>query len=271
MDVEKIRQLASIPLKSVDVCTHLPKALGCGCFVQYKGNSLFLTVQHLYTRKDIENGQIYWVDNKEEHLCIEIDYSLENGTSVKPIGEIGFLNNYTSKEWAELEQKPVAQGIVDVHHIIDIAYKKMEYIQCKRKLLDANFNFICDEDRIALPYSLDNLASYDQEYGFSGIVMPNLIPPETMPFRTDKWGLPATNVYHKGLKYIGENGYYLKFSLPFEEHPGHQYFQGTSGAPIIDSDGKLISLVTSGDDKENILYGINLQKIMPCIEKELNI
>lgn len=270
MNVEKIRQLASIPLKSIDVSTHLPKALGCGCFVQYKENSLFLTVQHLYTRKDMKNGQIYWVDNQEEHLCIEVDFSIHDGTMVKPLGEMHFLNKYTKEELEKEVPKLSTSGLVDKTRVIDIAFKQMEFISCKKKQLDNNLNVINEKDRIWLNYDINTLPSSELEYGFSGYVMPNLISPEQMP-RLSKWGLPCIDIYHSGLKYIGEEGLFLKFSLPYEKHPGHQYFEGTSGAPIIDSNGKLISLVSRGDATDNVLFGINLRKIMPFIEMELNI
>ena len=41
---------------------------------------------------------------------------------------------------------------------------------------------------------------------------------------------------YTNLKYMGDEDDYYVFELPFE-HPGHEHFQGCSGAPIVDAKG----------------------------------
>ena len=88
-------------------------------------------------------------------------------------------------------------------------------------------------------------------YGFSGSVLPTLIQDQNT-FETEH------HIYH-GLKYdrLEDDMYYFK--MP-EKHPGHELFEGCSGAPIIGEDGKVVSLVSGGCIKKNEIYGNNLSK-----------
>jgi hypothetical protein len=87
-------------------------------------------------------------------------------------------------------------------------------------------------------------------YGFSGQV------------RTEIHGsdqLVSEMVVYPGLLYRGtENGYHT-FKLPVR-HPGHDAFSGCSGAPIIDTKGRLVALVCSGDTSDDTIVGVSLAK-----------
>ena len=51
MDTNKIKMtriLSSIPLNSVDENRKMPTSMGSGCFVNYKGVLIFLTVLHIH-------------------------------------------------------------------------------------------------------------------------------------------------------------------------------------------------------------------------------
>jgi hypothetical protein len=52
---------------------------------------------------------------------------------------------------------------------------------------------------------------------------------------------------YTGVKFVWtEND--LHYSAPPFEHPGHDYFKGCSGAPILSESGELVALVIGGDD-----------------------
>lgn len=80
--------------------------------------------------------------------------------------------------------------------------------------------------------------------------------------------------YYNNLKYKGEDDDYYIFSLPNNNYE-HSNFQGTSGAPILDSNGKLVSLVACGgpskDSNEWIIYGFNLAKYKAMIDIECDL
>jgi hypothetical protein len=61
---------------------------------------------------------------------------------------------------------------------------------------------------------------------------------------------------YTGLKFARTVGDLHYFALPFS-HPGHEKFQGCSGAPILCSTGELVALVSGGDMDTNEIYGIS--------------
>ncbi len=60
------------------------------------------------------------------------------------------------------------------------------------------------------------------------------------------------------MTYEGKVGDFHAFKLP-GEHPGHDYFNGCSGAPIIDVDGNVVALVTEGSISEKRIYGVPIE------------
>jgi hypothetical protein len=61
---------------------------------------------------------------------------------------------------------------------------------------------------------------------------------------------------YSGLIYSRTENDYHVFTLPFE-HPGHQYFQGCSGAPVLSPSGALVGLVCKGCEQQNEICAIS--------------
>lgn len=62
---------------------------------------------------------------------------------------------------------------------------------------------------------------------------------------------------YSGLSLLRMEDEYHVFSLPF--HPGHEHFQGSSGAPILSSTGSLVALVCRGCAKTNEIWGLSIR------------
>jgi hypothetical protein len=56
----------------------------------------------------------------------------------------------------------------------------------------------------------------------------------------------------------------LSFKLPFK-HPGHEWFKGCSGAPLLDSSGGLVGIVTSGNLETDEIHCVSLRTLLPII------
>ena len=128
-------------------------------------------------------------------------------------------------------------------------------IQCATTL---NVTFIIEIGKVRL-LRADDIGDPDKEtiYGFSGEIMPELIP-EQNAFVTDY------RVYH-GLRYDRRENDMHFFKMP-EKHPGHEWFKGCSGAPIIGENGKVVSLVSGGCIERNEIYGNNLSKCIRTLD-----
>jgi hypothetical protein len=69
-------------------------------------------------------------------------------------------------------------------------------------------------------------------------------------------------VVYPGLRYTHSEEEVLHFSLPVT-HPGHESFEGCSGAPIVDMNRKVVALVTGGDTSTNSIRGIAIERCIP--------
>ena len=86
------------------------------------------------------------------------------------------------------------------------------------------------------------------EYGFAGTTLSKV---ENHPAITIGSGVVRVV---SGLSYIGDSDGFHQFRLPVK-HPGHQVFEGCSGAPIIDQDGHIVAFVCGGDKDKSTIRG----------------
>lgn len=93
--------------------------------------------------------------------------------------------------------------------------------------------------------------SVDEIYGFSGEVLPG--------FDSNLNALIVDHRTYLALKYLRAEDSFHFFKLPVS-HPGHEHFEGCSGAPIIDSKGNVVALVCGGSTKTHEIRGIALNK-----------
>jgi len=62
------------------------------------------------------------------------------------------------------------------------------------------------------------------------------------------------------MEYFGEKdeGVY-RFRLS-GQHKGHKIYRGSSGAPIVDYSGEIVSIVVGGCERDNEIYGVPINK-----------
>jgi len=71
-----------------------------------------------------------------------------------------------------------------------------------------------------------------------------------------------------GMKYAETKNNLFLFSTRAPYRTYKDYI-GCSGAPILDSQGRLVSLVVEGDKKKTGIYGFPLHTIRPALDVEL--
>ena len=62
---------------------------------------------------------------------------------------------------------------------------------------------------------------------------------------------------YSGLTYSRTESDYHIFTLPFK-HPGHEQFQGCSGAPVFSDSGELVGLVCKGRIEQDEIWAISI-------------
>lgn len=222
--------MSSVPLRQLNELRQ-PIGFASGCLIDYYGKRIILSVAHATGN----NGN--WV--------IEIKSKEKVGTQVYQIGAMMFLTvsdiNTGKIRDVDLSYASVPTNLQPYYHDINEIGQIVN--QVPREILNVNF----DIEPIK-----------EKKYGFFG----------QSEFSTTNFNMLSQSKLVLDLQFVEFEDDYYKFKLPIK-HPGHKYFKGTSGAPILDTDGNIVSLVCKGDDKEDIIYGIALKKYKSALDIEV--
>ena len=225
-------RLASYPIRELNE-EKMPINMASACIIEYLNKHILLTVYHATGN----NGN--W--------AIELEYvPSENATKMQQLGGLHFIKqlNITNGE-----EKDIDFAFIEVDKSIDAFHQEIDYQSNK-----VNNQY---KRLIVSPVFVE--PSMEDEYCFSGWIKGQ---------KKDQY-LYSENVQYNNLKYIGKKDEYLLFKLPFS-HPGHDFFQGCSGAPIMNKNGDVVALVCYGDIKSDTIYGISLQKFRMAIDAIYN-
>lgn len=141
-----------------------------------------------------------------------------------------------SLETGEIEEVDFAY--VELPHPIETTYQ--EYTPFAGLIREAS--------RFNIRFDPDLEPSERSVYGFYGQTVDGIVPN----------GVQFGNVIEPDLRYVGREDDLLVFRLN-HHHPGHDYYQGCSGAPIIDGAGRTHALVVGGDPDHNFIFGVSLR------------
>jgi len=247
MEISERVKLSSIPLQSIQGRECKPTAMASGCIVQYPKNDYLFTVFHAVSKNEGTWAMLSeWISGK--------------GTKYYTI------NGFTYLRLSKINRESDIDNILKngIGEEIDFAFTVVpKDVENLYQEIGPDMRIIKSENRLKFHYNEIATPNQKGSYGFSGQIMPEII---------GNVAIAAENMVYMGLKYLRTEGNFHFFELPFE-HPGHEYFQGCSGAPIIDKQGNLVSLVCSSDEPENgkipnRILGINLEKFKIAIEIE---
>jgi hypothetical protein len=227
--------LSSIPLKQINE-RGMPINYASGCIISYVGKRLLLTVQHA------TGNMGNWV--------IETKYVPGHGTKGFRLGGMIFLKecNLTTGIWRD----------IDFSYVI-IPDNIQPYFQ---EISPADRRIITETPRLINTVDFNVIPDDNYRYGFYG--QTRIIKDDIQQY------VLARHSIELDMQYLGIADDMYKFRLN-REHPGHIYYQGCSGAPIIDSDGNVVALVVQGDSSENVIYGIALKRYKIAIDIECGI
>ena len=230
MNWKNLIQYSSVQLRKIDK-KGMPCGIGSGCLFDFNNHRLLLTVFH--------------VAEKSADWCAQIKFNED----VQQI-EVLFLNQFSYIGYIDSENNSIKDVEFSFHPV-------RPDFKCYFHNRNSQGQTIELLERPVL--KIDDIGEPQKNiyYGFSGDIMPALIPDQNA-FVTDY------RIYH-GLQYDRyENGMHF-FRMP-EKHPGHEWFKGCSGAPIIGEDGKVVSLVSGGCMERNEIYGNNLSKCIRTLD-----
>lgn len=214
--------LSSVPLRKVNG-EMLPVGIASGCLIDYLGTRIALSVFHATKR--------------EGNWAIEVKFEPGKGTQLYRPGGFHYLGlmklGSANIDEVDFSYREVSSGLISY----------FQEISASGQILSEQAREVFQPDFAIQPTA-------NETYGFSGQVMPEMHGTNAL--------VTEMHVY-PGLKFIGTEDSYHVFKLPVP-HPGHDHFQGCSGAPIIDTKGNVVALVCHGDIDRNVIFGISLSK-----------
>jgi len=220
--------LSSIPLRKIND-EMLPVGIASGCLVDYLGTRVVLSVFH--------------ATKKESNWAIEVKYEPGKGSQLYRPGSFHHLSL----------MKPGSAKIDEV----DFSYREVASdLNSYFQEISPSGHIISERIREVFQPDFSIQPDINEIYGFAGQVMPEMHGTDTL--------VTEMRVY-PGLKFVRTEDSYHVFELPVS-HPGHEHFHGCSGAPIIDTKGKVVALVCYGDINRNVIFGISLAKYQVVLD-----
>lgn len=245
---------------TITSCLHLvrngidelrPRSLGSGVIIKYKERFFICTVSHF---SDFPGQNVGLISGRV----------INNETEIYYFGEFSYLTQIKFEDVpnaTDLEyniQNPDEKGTK-----LDVAFREISLLeniyQHKRVIeLDGLGTLNINEGGKAIlivddEYEIDST----QLCSFYGRIRPS-IENGVLDFQEQLyWGLTIKN--------IGEHFIEMDLGSPILDH---KRFRGCSGAPIIDTRGRIIGLVTHGDDDLNSssIYGFRFDKVKQWID-----
>jgi len=208
--------------------------MASGCLTDYRGRRMLLTAAH-----GVRDGKRWGV---------EVKWIPGKGTQIYGLGPMSFLLGWTPEK-GELE---IDFSFVTVPNDLQPYFQEIE----------APGRVLTEVPLTVHEIAFDLLPDKNLTYGFCGNVLPQIEKHPGVTF------FACERRIYSGLSYDRSVGGFHVFRLPMA-HPGHEHFQGCSGAPVLDQTGRVIGLVCHGDKEANEIWAISVQKYRAALDTEL--
>lgn len=220
--------ITSIPLRQLDAAD-APVGIASGCLVDYASRRFLLSVQHAVKRESAG-----WV--------IDLGYEPGKGTAIYRPHSFNYI--------AEMTRGSGVMRHVDFC-FTEVASDLISTYQHRTPQV------ISDErPRHVFDIDLSTAPDTKQIFAFAGQVKAEM---------HGSTALVTEMTVYPGLRYVRSEGEFHIFELPVP-HPGHDFFRGCSGAPIVDMNRQVVALVSSGDTESNTIRGVSLSRYKSALD-----
>ena len=241
MTVEELTVRSSIQIFQADKNFLKPVGFGTGCTVKYLGHTLLLSVSHVTN----DDGLTTFL---ETNLPPE-----NNTTPLKPIGGFFWYDIFKITGGMDLTD---FESLITTGERIDVTFSKLtENFELKQPAMDFGFFKVEESDKLMLDLDYATTPDKDKTYSFYGKIRPEY----------QGIYLKMTPTLKNGLKFHKTNGYFHMFLAP-QIITDKDDYRGCSGAPILDSEGRIVALACKVMANTKIVYGFSIQECMKLIK-----
>lgn len=237
-------EVSSVPLAKINE-SNLPDGFASGCLMDYYGRRLLLTVAHAAR------------EGPSLALALGWDTSLRR-VKLWKLGGLNFLARGQLDRGAttldQMELKDVDFAYVDVPPDLEPRLEKID--PHTGTIIEFRACTVWDASAIAEP-------DPGSRYGFAGHTKPS-VEDHALIASDVKFCFTELRLCFP-LSFVGADDDLLLFRLPIE-HPGHDFFRGCSGAPIIDEHGHVVALVCHGNLETSTIYGLSLRRYQVALD-----
>lgn len=215
-------RLASLHIHSTSEAL-MPDSHATACIVGFPQKHLLLTVSHA-----TGDGQPW---------ALTIRSVAGRGVEIYRLGSMNFLSRLVEKR-KKFKPRNVDFSYVEVPK--DVSPLDEE--------IDHDGKVIAAHPKVILPPEFSTPIE-EEDYAFFGLTRHRL---------DDHFRLHAAAKHEVGMKFVGEEDDLYRFGCR-EKYFEYEEYKGCSGAPILDSRGRLVSILLEGSDDRKALYGLNLK------------
>jgi hypothetical protein len=242
MTVDELIVKSSIQIYQADKDILKPEGFGSGFIAKYLGHTFLVSVSHVTN----DDGLTTFL---ETNLPTE-----GNTTPLKPIGGLVYYDIFKVTDGMDLTD---FENLIEKNgERIDITFAKLkEQFELKQPATDFGYFKVEVGEKVMLDLDYATVPNKENVYGFYGKVRP----------KYEGIYLKMTPTLKNGLKFHRTNGYFHMFLAP-EIIKDKDDYRGCSGAPILDSEGRIVALACKIVENTKIVYGFSIQEWMKLMK-----
>lgn len=230
-----------------------PEGFGTGFILSYKERIFFVSVSHV---TDHLNLTTYLESN------LPFD---ERGPIIYPIGGFCYWDIFNVKSTEKLKNIEDFEAILQNAKRLDISFAEIKNrIELLQPELDFGAFKVNSGKKFMVTFEKSCVPNKDEEYAFFGKIKPEYEGDVLKMENTFKHSLK----YHRDIKF-GDNRFNM-FLAP-ERITDKEDYQGTSGAPIFDSAGNIVSIACAIKVNSNIIYGFPIDECRKLLDYSIDI
>lgn len=222
-----------------------PESYGSGCLVNYKGRRYLLSVSHV---TDIR-GTITSIESCQPPVS--------NQSPIYPIGGLHYFSEFMFSN--KSDQEHFLADLEKGGKSLDITFAEVKQsMELLQPTVDLGFYKVEKGEKVCLNLEEALNPTINEEYGFYGNIKHTY---------TGKY-LQRTPTLKVNLRYHRTSGPFHIFIAPQKITDENEY-KGCSGAPILDTEGRLVALACQVRKNTNMIYGFSILECKRLIDQTI--